>query len=154
MSVDTLIFVGTTISQKTFCSSASELNPDQQLKRGLLRTDVRLFASQSWVHGRSITNSDEKISLKLYMSTQTYIYYINNIVPFDFFSHPSCYFTLLFLLYLSLSTLPNYSPGFWVGFFFFNFPLQITFTLLFPSLLLLPLQGPILLSGTKKDKGA
>lgn len=63
MSVDTLTCVGTTIPQNAFCSSASGLNPDQQLKRGLLRTDVRLFVSKSWVHGGNIANPDRKYFL-------------------------------------------------------------------------------------------
>lgn len=63
MSVDTLTCVGTTISPKASCSSASGLNPDQQLKRGLLWTDVRLFVSKSWVHGGNIANPDRKYFL-------------------------------------------------------------------------------------------
>lgn len=45
------------------------------------------------------------------MFTQTYIYYINNMVPFDFFSHPSCYFAGFFFSIFPLrSLLPWYFP--------------------------------------------
>ena len=51
-------------------------------------------------------------------------------LPYDFFSHPYCYFTCLLLLYLSPSTLPKNCP--------LHFPYQLNCTLLLPYTFLPP----------------
>lgn len=134
MSVDTLTRVGTTISQKVFCSFTSVLNPDQQLKRGLLRTDVGLFVCKSWVHGGSIANPDGKyflgyICFHRHTSIILVIWYLWLFPPSFLLLYPP--FPSVFI------SLPSLIKVLGLG-VISHFPLQITFTLLFPSLWLLP----------------
>lgn len=101
----------------------------KELKRHFLILSIGVLLDILWILGKALSVRYENFISTLYAHTNFiyYFMYINNkMVSYDFF-HTSFYFTLL---PLHLSPSPSLIKA-------VNFPVQITYALAFPTLLLL-----------------